>query len=208
MILSICAFISIAAAVNGCFYVRINGQGVGLFSFEDPSFGSDFSCTSYSSRVVDNFDSGFKAARAFGVMAYICIGIGMILTIMAACMEFSPAALKGTGMLFMLGSIFALITFSVFSSFICGGSVCDFYAGAGLVIVTMFLAVFAGLVCFKLPPAKEPTQDMTMPAQETPAPGTETTTEVVMPDGTKKITKTTVNADGSKTVEETVTDKE
>lgn len=85
----------------------------------------------------------------------------------------------------------------------------------------LFLYVVGASLCWwitavlihKLPDASEDSfpAPVATPAQAaaplgaSAPPGTVTVTEQVLPDGTKKTTKTTVNADGSKTVEETVT---
>ena len=76
-----------------------------------------------------------------------------------------------------------------------------FYVGPGLAIAAACFSLVTGLLCCKLPVAK---RAETAPPAQAYQPGTVTVTETMMPDGTKKIVKTTVNPDGSQTVEETI----
>jgi hypothetical protein len=227
MILSIVSYICHILASNLCSYVQVNGvlfdfppyglsssgrggakYGVGLFSYED-QFESEYTCTAYSSNMIDNasyFDAAFKTARAFAIMANVFVGVGMICLCISACVEFTPTAMKLLGFLFGAGSLFELLTFSFFASSVCDdfGS-CHFYVGASFSIISTTLSFITALVTLKIPPAKETTfEGVPAPILALPEAGTKTVTETYTPDGTKKITETMVNADGTQTVTETV----
>jgi hypothetical protein len=223
MILSIISYIFTISASNLCFFVQIEGvlfdfppyglrsasggsYGVGLFSYED-RLASEWTCSAYSNNMIDNasyFDSAFKTARAFAVMSNVCIGIGMICLIISSCVEFTPNAMKFLGFLLGAGSLFELLTFSFFASSVCDEfQSCSFYVGAGFAIVSMTLSFITALLTCIIPPANDTLEGLP-PIVAVSEPGTKTVMEVVMPDGTKNITETTVNADGSQTVTKTV----
>jgi hypothetical protein len=226
MLLSILSYAFTTLASNGCFYVQIDGAlfdfppygirgsslkyGVGLYSYED-RFEDDWSCSYYTNNMIDDaiyFDSAFRTARAFAVMANAFTGIAMICLMVSACVGFAPAAMKGVGAFLIFGSLCELLTFVFFASKVCDTFTCDFYAGAGFAVMSFTFSFLTGLLTLKIPPAKEEFEGESMPPAPTeavPVPGTETVTETTMPDGTIKTTKTTVNPDGSQTVEETVT---
>lgn len=225
MLLSVCTYICVLISTNACFYVQIEGflvdvppnfgvssvsrtSGVGLFTYQD-RFDSDFTCSAYTSDMVEDapyFDASFTTARVFGGLANGFIALSMVLLIVMSCMEFAPAAIKGVGCMLIAGSVFELLTFTIFGSDLCEQfTSCKFSVGAGFAIAAFTLSFMTGMLCFKIPPVKERENFMPPPAPQ-PQVGTQTTTEVIMPGGTKKVTKTTVNADGSKTVEETVTE--
>ena len=74
-------------------------------------------------------------------------------------------------------------------------------------IAAVLVALATGIVTCCLPASVEPfTSEITGPTREPFQPGTITETETIMPDGSTKITRTTVNFDHSKTIEETVYD--
>jgi hypothetical protein len=224
MTLSIISYICTIIASQLCFFVQIEGvlfdfppyglrsssggkYGVGIFSYED-RLTSEWTCSSYSSDMIDNasyFDGAFKTARVFAVMSNVCIGIGMICLIASACVEFTPKAMTFLGFLLGAGSIFELLTFSFFASSVCNEfQSCSFSVGSGFAIISMTLSFVTTLVVCTIPPAKDTTFEGAPSIVARPEPGTKTVMETVMPDGTKKITETTVNADGSQTVAETV----
>jgi hypothetical protein len=162
-------------------------------------------CTTYSSDMMDNapyFDGAFKAARAFAIMSNVCIGIGMLCLMSSCCVELPPKVVKSLGFLFGAGSLFQLLTFSVFASSVCNEFQCELSTGAFFAIVSMIFSFLTAIVTCKISPAT----DIGVPANTLALPEASptTVTETVMPDGTKKIIETTVNADGSKTVSETV----
>ena len=143
-------------------------------------------------------------------MANVFTGISMILLIFASCFEFSASVLRGVGCLLTSGSLFQCLSFLIFASnVLCDDPLnCEIYVGAGFSIAAALVAMVCSIVCFQLPPAHDEFEDP-RPGIEQPAPfqpGTVTKTETDMPDGTKKITKTTVHGDGSQTVEEAIID--
>jgi hypothetical protein len=220
LIISILCFICSYFATTACSYVQIEGalysvppygmrgdrdSGVGLFRHEAYMYWG--SCSSYSSDMMDNasyFDGAFKASRAFGLMANVCIGFGMICLMVRCCVEFNPKAMKFLGFLFAAGSLFQLLTFSLFASSVCEDyTSCQISTGAYFAIVSTILALLTAVLTCTIPPAND-TLEGSPPNVALPEPGTKTITETVMPDGTKNITETTVNADGSQTVTKSV----
>jgi hypothetical protein len=129
----------------------------------------------------------------------------MICLIASGCLEFTPNAMQFLGCLFVVGSVFELLTFSFFASSVCDEfQSCSFSVGSGFAIISVTLSFATALLVFMIPPAKEDAP----PIVALPGPGTKTVTETVTPDDTKTITETTVNADGSQTVTETVVQPE
>lgn len=102
------------------------------------------------------------------------------------------------------GSFCEALTFIAFASEICTEYNCIFELGAGLAVGGVVSSFIAGIFYHHCMPA-----DDSIPASATAGgmakpPGTVTVTETVEPDGTMRTVKTTVNADGSQTVEETI----
>jgi len=226
---SISAYLFAISASWGCYFVDVNatfssrqgsnGQiyfdhnaGFGLFSYEDGFEEKDnkfnWVCYAYSQDQLDNLDSTFKAARAIAVAANAMIGLSMIFLLLTCCVQFSPVALKLIGALVIAGGFFQAITFIVFQSELCSDPFeCQFYLGAGICIAASATALITGFVTVCLPRGVEPfLSEVGGPVNEPFEPGTVTETETIMPGGTTKITRTTVNQDGSKTIEETVYD--
>lgn len=202
------AYAFAVSASYGCFYFRVeaeNGlsQDLGLLSFSNSVqfwYDGTYECIAYSSS--QSFDSAFTAARAFGIMGNIFTGIPMIYAIVMACM--SMPKIVNTVMTFMMffGSLCEILTFVAFAADVCTNAAsCTFNVGAGLAIGGCIAAFCAGVCFSKVKPAAP--EENFVPGAAQPA-GTVTVTETVEPDGTKKTIKTTVNADGSKTVEETI----
>jgi len=183
----------------------------GLFSYED-GFESDgdfnWICYAYSDEQLDQLDSTFKTARGIAVVANAMIGLSMIFIAFQCCIQYSPVALKLMGALMVAGGICQAATFTIFQSDLCSDPYeCKFYLGAGICIAAVITALITGILTTCLPRAVEPfASDNGGRAREPFEPGTVTETETIMPDGTTKITRTTVNQDGSKTIEETVYD--
>ena len=150
------------------------------------------------------FDEAWQTARAFGIIANICTGISMLAAFIMTCMPFSETLIRVfTGLLFF-GSLCELLTFVAFASSVCSDYDCQFGESAGFAIGGSIAAFIAGILFCKIPLAPD---DDFIPAvimDGGEAPGTVMVQETVEPDGTKKIVKITVNADGSKTVEETI----
>jgi hypothetical protein len=220
------SIISYCFAINasyGCFYVTASVPddtiigiinegtlGFGLFSYSDPLnayYDLTYSCITYSYDVAEYFfDAAFQAARAFGVMGNIAIGVPMIAAILLSCMTLSKGILKIFTIMLFFGSLCEILTFVIFASEMCSNYNCKFNVGAGLAIGGCLSAFVTGMFFAKIPPVDD--EDF-FPGEMTggggqPAPGTVTVQETLEPDGTKKTVKTTVNADGSQTVEETI----
>lgn len=220
MVLSVIAFILTIYSSYACNYMRIDGflypsfpyhisgnggrYGVGLLSFQSPDAASQLYCYLYTVNQADYlFDPSFKAARAFGVIANISSGIAMIALFLIACLEYSKCGLLILGGLSIVASMSSALTFLFFNSALASPPYNGtFSVSAGLAIGGLIFSAATAFVVCKLPPAEDPFEGQPEPAPY--APGTETITETKMPDGSKKVTKTTVNPDGSKTIEETV----
>jgi len=220
---AIFAYIFVINATWTCNYFQIDGyltatspyyadadgerRGVGLFSYEsiDPNTGA-WVCYRYSRDQLQGsgfLDGPFKAAMAMGIIANICIGVTMILMLAIGCVSFTPVGLKVAGYACLFGSFCMLMTFVAFGSDLTNSPYNGtFHTGAGVAIGAVILSLITGVLVVMLPPATDPFEGE--PAPRPFEPGTETVTETKMPDGTKKITKTRVNPDGSQTVEETV----
>ncbi|KAL7574942.1 hypothetical protein ACA910_010766 [Epithemia clementina (nom. ined.)] len=227
-IMSISAYLFTISASWGCYFVDVNatfsaksnsgGQifddysaGFGLYSYEDGAENSDnkfnWLCYTYSDEQKDRLDSKFKTAVSFATMANIFVGIAMVFLIFTCCVQFTLPMMKILGVLMLIGSFCQVFTFLVFSSDLCSEFECTFYLGAGMSIAAVLVALASGILAFFVPGSVEPfTSEQGGPAREPFQPGTVTETETIMPDGSTKITRTTVNFDNSKTIEETVYD--
>jgi hypothetical protein len=156
-------------------------------------------------------DAYFRSARAFGILANITVGAAMLVMLFTACCEFKPVIIKAMSVSLIFGAIFMLFTYLLFGSTICDFfGQCDFSVGGVLTIFAFLTALIAAFFTYQVGPARVDLGDRvavaTLSTPQAPAhvPGTTTTTETQMPDGTRRIVKTTVNPDGSQQVEETV----
>ena len=226
--MSISAYLFTISASWGCYFVDVDATfsakenskgelfddysaGFGLFSYEDGAenrdSGFNWVCYTYSDEQMDKLDSTFKSARSFAVAANVFVGIAMIVLLSTCCIQFSLPMVRITGIMMLIGSACQVFTFLVFSSDLCNDYDCKFYWGAGMSIAAVLVALACGIVAFYVPPSVEPfTSELGGAAREPFQPGTITETETILPDGTTKITRTTVNLDNSKTIEETVYD--
>lgn len=128
----------------------------------------------------------------------------MILSFFMACFSFDTSWTKLCGWCLLLASLFEFLTFTGFASGICEGNQCTFSIGAGLAILGGVNAFLTAGIFMKIQPYQAPpTAGLAIPGGDL-APGTVQVTEEMLPDGTKKTIKTTVNEDGSRVVEETV----
>ena len=231
LLMALIAYSFTISASYGCFYVSVTipddttlgyldltfegTMGFGLLSHSTDyqingnTYSSNaYECTPWSYDAANYFfDAAWKTGRAFSIIANVCIGISMLAAFVMSCMSVSKNLIRVfTGLLF-LGSLCELLTFVAFASSVCTDYNCKFDTGAGLAIGGSIAAFIAGILFSKIPLAAR--DDDFIPAGFSgggggEAPGTVTVQETVEPDGTKKILKTTVNADGSKTVEETI----
>lgn len=199
-----------------------------MFSYQEfseyGSSGTEHVCATYSSDQIDNFlDGPFKAARAFAVLANIFVGAGALALVFASCAYFEIVLLHGCGWLLIIGSVCEALTFLLYASKVTDGPHNGrFWWGSGLAIASSIAALFAGILTIRLPPSE---RESTLPSSSTDSeankrpqadspvvseqarpmrPGTETTTESILPDGRRKYTTTKWNKDGTKTVEETI----
>jgi hypothetical protein len=157
-----------------------------LFNYED-KFDEEEEFYRYTRDQLDLMGAGLKAARVFGSLATALIGISTILLVATSCVEYKQAVLKGIGIMLLLGSMFDVLTFTIFASTVCSDPYsCDFYGGAWMPIVAMAVSFVAGVVTLQIKPSSPVTE-----------------TETTMPDGTANIIMTKVNADESNAVEET-----
>jgi hypothetical protein len=222
-----CFYVQVGASLTTAGPVIAPGvsAGWGLYSFEDatPLAGTynttdaNYTCYAYTSEQIDEMDSPFRAARIFAMFGNGFLAISMFLLLISSCMQFNQGGLLAIVTMLLMGGTFYCLTFIFYASnLICGQYGCDFSIGSGLAIGAILFAFLTAAIVSKLPggesspfredeapmPASQQSQSQSQP--QAFAPGTQTITETIMPDGTKKITKTTVNANGSKTVEETV----
>lgn len=175
-------------------------SGIGLYSFERPNGY----CELWTESQVQSFDSSFKAALAFGYLANLSAIISIIMLIITTCLPFPPVLMKVTGCLVATTALAECFTFLFFASDFCDEGSCKFGGAAGIAIVAILVALLTAATVFKIPPVIKPDNSPPVPEQ----PGTVTKTETTMPDGTTKTVTTTVNTDGSKTVEEKVVEND
>lgn len=222
LVLSIVTWVLGINATWGCRYIQVDGyivppaffnnpevfgrRGVGLLSYEALNSNGDWYCFAYTEDQISEtswLDSSFKAARAMGIIANIALGVPMVLLLAIGCVRFNLLAIKGMGWLELLGSVTMMLTLVMLSSDLTkdpfNGT---FYVGPGLAIASSIIGFLTALCILKIPKAEDPLENQ--PPAQAFQPGTETTTETVMPDGSKKVVKTLVNPDGSQTVTETV----
>jgi hypothetical protein len=227
-----CYFVQVGASLTTAGPVIAPGvsAGWGLLSFEDATALSnstnatsddvDYACYVYTEEQLDEMDAPFRAARIFAMFGNGFLAISMFLLLISSCMQFNQGGLLAIVTMLLIGGTFYCLTFIFYASnLICGQYGCEFQIGSGLAIGAILFAFITAAVVAKLPadsrgpfregeapmPVQQQHQQQSqLQASQAYAPGTQTISETVMPDGTKKITKTTVNADGSKTVEETV----
>lgn len=226
------SFIAYAVGVtanNGCYYVTIDLSeetdvdlpsiqdfGFGLWSRQDNWDNHPFDtviyyCVEYPQSDIDYFfDSKWKAARAMAILAGICGGVTFIICICLSCVSIqSKTFLHFTVFLSAAAGFFQSLTFIAFSSDICKEYGCSFGWCAGSAIAAMFLYWINAFILSRIPPYVGNEQEelytpAAVPVTQDPPPGSVSVTQTVLPDGTKKTIRTTVNADRSKTVEETI----
>jgi hypothetical protein len=154
IILAILAVVASNFATWLCDFVDVPGVGAtGLFRGNDQGdyedvFGGSYECVWWSSDTSE-FDAAFKSARVFGILAWVCFVVGMILILALSCARFGRYKLLLVAMVFLMGGAFQLLTLLLLASdTVCGGPTgCDLSAGAGLAIGAAAVAfVAAGLV--------------------------------------------------------------
>ena len=151
----------------------------------------------------DTLNAAFGMAGASSLLALICT-IGSCVLSCAIC---NMGCVKCLGVTFFVEAVLGLLSLVSLTSNFCDIYNCTFGIGAGLTIPAAIVACIAGWLFMTTPPHQ--TEGMiTIAAPAAPAmdapPGSVQVVQETLPDGTKKTIRTTVNADGSKTVEETI----
>lgn len=143
-----------------------------------------------------------RASRGLGTLAFAITGICTILILLMSCFEFSSSVLKGIAFFMCLSALLVLLTLVGFGSKITkspfNGS---FSVGPGMAIASSAFCLFTGILVWKVKQAKhqnEHTVNMMMLPETDQA----RIVSADEPAGTRKIFVSTVNPDGSITVEE------
>lgn len=218
------------AAIGFCRFVAVDGfrdtdqadetfvTGFGMYTFQSTDdYGSSYcyliEYTTFSSNLQYWTDPKMNSARITGgVAAFMtfCCMIFCWCALCCGCLKISNVR-RALGFFSLLGCALAGCMFLVNSSNLCARNSCNFSVGGGLVIGAMLAYIAAG-VLFCAAPDDEPGEDVLMPqitATSTAVPttspeaGTVTIEKIEQAGGTVITKKTTVNADGSQTVEET-----
>lgn len=211
---------------NSCYFSIVDlteATGSDLEGLENVRFGiwsrqappqSDYYgyCEIYSSYEENFFvDSKWRASRAMAVIANLCGGIAMVIAITLSCTSVAKMWLHIAAFLSFCAGFFQCLVFIYFSSDACDRYSCQFSQGAGVAVGAAVAYLLNMCVWLKIPMYEGNDDDRFTPAAAVPAtnaqdppPGSVQVTVTDMPDGTKKTTRTVVNADGSKTVTETI----
>jgi hypothetical protein len=211
LILAIFGYCLGAFANNNCFFVTVDLTGTDYFQgSQDAGFGFRFRedvtayyCVPYSQDEIDYFfDATWKAARAMALIANICGGVTLIITICLSCVSMPKTFLNFTTFLSAAAGFFQCLTFIAFSSDICKNFNCQFAWGAGCAIGAFLLYFVNACLLYKIP-MYQGTEDglvydnrpaAAVATSVNPPPGSVQTRVEVMSDGTKKTTRTTINA--------------
>jgi hypothetical protein len=154
IILAILAVVASNFATWMCDFVDVPGVGaIGLFRGNDQAgdyedvFGSSYECVWWSSDT-SHFDAAWRSARVFGILAWVCFVVGMILILALSCARLGRPKLLLVAMVFLMGGAFQLLTLLLLASdTVCGGPTgCDLSAGAGLAIGAAVVAFVAAVL--------------------------------------------------------------
>lgn len=227
MCLALSAFFMSLCATWGCYFIQVDatystlgGEGItaiegwagwGLYTYEDGirrEDDHDWKCYRYSDEQEDKLDDPFMIAQLLGLLSNVLLGIAGLLFFLSSCCAFPRVVVLATSLIEIIGGLALGATVYVLSTEFCSDPYkCRFYVGAGFAILGCLVAIVNSFVMCTLKPAKyifdKAVTDGSLVAF---TPGTETLTETIMMDGTKKVTKTTTHEDGAQTVEETVYD--
>mmetsp|Transcript_4784 Transcript_4784/g.10638 ORF Transcript_4784/g.10638 Transcript_4784/m.10638 type:complete len:259 (-) Transcript_4784:85-861(-) len=219
-----------AAAIGTCRFVTVDGlrdtdqadqtlvTAFGMYTFQGTDiYGSSYcyliEYTTFSSNLPFWTDPKMNSARITGgtaaFMTFCCM-IFCWCALCCGCLKIKGVR-RALAFFSLLGCALAGCMFLVNNSNFCAMNACSFSMGGGLVIGAMLAYVAAG-VLFCAAPDDELGEDI-LPPQVTatstaipttnPEAGTVTIEKTELADGTVTTKKTTVNADGSQTVEET-----
>lgn len=210
LIFAIVGYLLGATANVSCSYVSVDLTGVTAVDIqggEDVGFGFwsredvvENYCVSYDQNDIDYFlDATWKAARAMAVTANVCGFITMIITICLSCVSIPKKFLKVATFLSAAAGFFESLTFIAFSSDICKNYNCNFAWGAGCAIGAILIYFFNAYLLHSVPEYEREEDDRpaaasTVPGTVNPPPGSVSVTQTVLPDGTKKTVRTTINA--------------
>lgn len=222
LLASLVAYFLNGSSAGTCYYMEVDSLDGPLLSFDpvwvgpaghnlDNSWCDPWSDTERQFYFDSAMDTGFGMASASGLLALIC-AIGACVLSCATC---ETCCLKCLGVSFIVEGIFCLLSLIVLSSEFCDKYNCTFGIGAGLTIPAAIAAGVAGGFFITTPPYVDaesgviatPVIASTSAVQEAVTdapPGSVQVVQEYLPDGSKKTIRTTVNTDGSMTVQETI----
>ena len=206
-------------ANNSCYFAAVNLQAATDLDLTE-AFGiwSRFSpyedyCVEYTAQEETILlDGKWRGARAMAVLANVCGGVTLIIAICLSCVSIPKMFLNATALLSVCAGFFQCLTFIFFASDACETYNCQFSHGAGVAIGAVILYMLNTCIILRIPMYEGGDDEMFTPPppnavlanEDNPPPGSVQVTVTEMPDGTKKTTRTVVNADGSRTVTETI----
>lgn len=168
---------------------------------DDDSFSSLY-CVEYSNSEKSNlWDAAWKSGFAMAIISTVIASIAAIAAFTTTCRTYEPIFFKGLGLSLIVSGVFSALSFVWLATDLCYTYYCEYSIGAGMTTGACILFFCSGLCAMFVRPSL-PVYNYDV-GQPFPAPGTVTIVETVMPDGTRLIRKTTVNADASTSVEET-----
>ena len=123
----------------------------------------------------------------------------MIITICLSCVSIPKMFLNFTTFLSAAAGFFESLTFIAFSSDICKNYNCNFAWGAACAIGAIVVYFFNSCLLYSVPEyereeSDRPAAASTLPGTVNPPPGSVSVTQTVLPDGTKKTIRKTINA--------------
>ena len=214
LLASILAYVLASQSSGTCYYMQVDFLDGPLVSFNSVwvgpgghNRGSDYcdlwSQTERDFYFDDTLNAAFGMASAANITAFIC-AIG---SCVLSCVVCNISCVKSFGVASFIEAVLGLLGLVSLTSDFCDRYNCTFGIGAGLTIPAAIVACIAGWLYLTTPPYQAEGM-ITVAAPAAPAmdapPGSVQVVQETLPDGTKKTIRTTVNADGSKTVEETI----
>jgi len=167
---------------------------------DDDSFSSLY-CVEYSnSEKSDLWDAAWKSGFAMAIISTVIASIAAIAAFTTTCRTYEPIFFKGLGLSLIVSGVFSALSFVWLATDLCFTYYCEYSIGADMTTGACILFFCSG-VCAMFVRPSHPVYNYDV-GQPFSAPGTVTIVETVMPDGTRLIRKTTVNADASTSVEE------
>eukprot|EP00544_Gedaniella_sp_CCMP2646_P006369 CAMPEP_0202483466 /NCGR_PEP_ID=MMETSP1361-20130828/2707_1 /ASSEMBLY_ACC=CAM_ASM_000849 /TAXON_ID=210615 /ORGANISM="Staurosira complex sp., Strain CCMP2646" /LENGTH=265 /DNA_ID=CAMNT_0049111743 /DNA_START=1635 /DNA_END=2432 /DNA_ORIENTATION=- len=143
-------------------------------------------------------DPARKVAMSFGLVACI-IGIAAMAALWPiTCKPFSEMWIRILGSAVVLAFVSQLITFAMFGTEICKENGCSLAWGGVFSIIAAVLFLISAVTIWKIP---EPSREVVATAG---ADHSIQVNETELPDGTMVMEKTTINSDGTQTIEKTI----